>query len=248
MLTPWDAAQRAKVKAGRPHEIGGLEDHPLVMLVYYRCYVTQEFLGFFYTVDRSAVCRAIERTEAMVKPLYGVCRTPRLTRREAEAVIIDCTEQPLERPGEEAIQREHYSGKKKRHTLKAEYVVTGEGRIASISHSHPGSRHDLTIRREGPKLPNRARLYVDSACQGYDKEHPNIDFPYKKPKDGELTEEEKQYNRGLGSFRVAVEYRIGRCKQFGIVSERYRNPLRTHHTKTAVVAGLVNIEAGFEPF
>ncbi len=248
LRAPWDAAQRAKVKAGRPHEIGGLEDHLLVMLVYYRCYVTQEFLGFFYKVERSAVCRAIKRTEAVVKPLYGVRRAPRLTRREAEAVIIDCTEQPIERPGEEAIQREHYSGKKKRHTLKTEYVVTGEGRIASISQSHPGSRHDLTIRREGPKLPNRARLYVDSAYQGYDKEHPNIDFPYKKPKDGELTEEERQYNRGLGSFRVAVEHRIGRCKRFRIVSERYRNPLRTHHTKTAIVAGLVNIAAGFEPF
>ena len=98
-------------QGGRPHEIGGLEDHLLVMLVYERCYVTQQFLGFFYKVESSAVCRAIERTEAMVKPLYGVCRTPRLTRREAEAVIIDCTEQPIERPGEEAIQREHYSGK-----------------------------------------------------------------------------------------------------------------------------------------
>ncbi len=45
-------------------------------------------------------------------------------------------------------------------------------------------------RREGQKLPNRIRLYMGGACQGYDKEHPNIDFPYKKPKDGELTEEE----------------------------------------------------------
>ena len=127
-------------------------------------------------------------------------------------------------------------------------MATGEGRIASISQSHPGSRHDLTIRRGGPKLPNRARRYVDSACQGYDKEHPDIDFSYKNPKHGELTEEEKQYNRGLGSFRVAVEHRIGRCKRFRIVSERYRNPPRTHHTKTAIVAGLANIEAGFEPF
>jgi hypothetical protein len=26
--------------------------------VYYRCYVTQEFIGFFYQVDRSVICRA----------------------------------------------------------------------------------------------------------------------------------------------------------------------------------------------
>jgi hypothetical protein len=245
---PWNALQSAKEKEGRPIEIGGLEDHLLVMLIYYRCYVTQEFLGFFYKVDRSAICRAIKRVEALVKPLYGVSRDPELTRKEAEAIIIDCTEQPVQRPRDDATQKEHYSGKKKRHTLKTEYIVTAKGRIAAISDSHPGSRHDLTIRRKAAKLPKRARVYADSAYQGYDREHANIDYPYKKPKKGELTDEEKHYNRGLGSFRVAVEHRIGRCKRFRIVSERYRNPRRTHHTKTAIVAGLVNIEAGFGPF
>jgi hypothetical protein len=53
---PWEAAQRRKSKCGRPWEIGGLEDHLLIMLMYYRCYVTQEFLGFFYQVDRSVIC------------------------------------------------------------------------------------------------------------------------------------------------------------------------------------------------
>ena len=48
LAAPWDAAQRLKAKQGRPWESGGLEDHLLVMLVYYRCYVTQECLGFFY--------------------------------------------------------------------------------------------------------------------------------------------------------------------------------------------------------
>ena len=38
---PWEAADRRKEKSGRPREIGGLEDHLLVLLLYYRCYVTQ---------------------------------------------------------------------------------------------------------------------------------------------------------------------------------------------------------------
>jgi len=163
-------------------------------------------------------------------------------------VIIDCTEQPIQRPRDNAAQEAHYPGKKKCHLLKTEYIITAEGRIASVSASHPGSHHDLTIRREGPSLPRAARGYADSAYQGYDKEHPNLDIPYKKPKGGELTEEEKQYNRGLSSFRVAVEHRIGRTKRFRIVSDRFRNPRQTHHTKTSIIAGLVNIEAGFLPF
>ena len=47
LRTPWDAAERRKTKSGRPWEVGGLEDHLLIMLLYYRCYVTQEFIGFF---------------------------------------------------------------------------------------------------------------------------------------------------------------------------------------------------------
>ena len=244
---PWDARERRKLKSGRPWETGGLEDPLLIMLVYYRCYVTQEFIGCLYRVDRSAVCRAVKRIEAHAAPLFAVGRNPKVSRKEAEALIVDCTEQPVQRPGNDATQRAHYSGKKKRHTLKTEFIVTGTGRIAAVSEAHPGSRHDLAIRRGGPPLPKAARAYADSAYQGYDKDHPNLDIPYKKPKGGDLDEEEKQYNRGLSSFRVAVEHRIGRTKRFRIVSDRFRNPRPTHHTKTSIIAGLVNIEAGFWP-
>jgi len=244
---PWDVAQRRKAKSGRPWEVGGLEDHLLVLLIYYRCYVTQEFIGFFYGVDRSVICRAIQRVEEPARSLFGFERAPCLSKDEAEALIIDCTEQPIYRPGDDATQQAHYSGKKKRHTLKTEYIVTGHGRITSASPSYPGSHHDLTLRREGPKLPHDARAYADSAYQGYDKEHPNIDYPYKKPKGGELTSDEKEYNRGLSGFRVRVEHKIGELKRFRVVSDRFRNPRQTHHTKTSIVAGIVNMASGFPP-
>jgi hypothetical protein len=78
-----------------PWESGGLEEHLLVMPIDYRCYVTQEFLGFFYNVDKSTICRAIQRIERLVHPLFGVRREPKLSRREVEALIVDCTEQPI---------------------------------------------------------------------------------------------------------------------------------------------------------
>lgn len=244
---PWEAAQKCKRKSGRPWEIGGLEDHLLVLLIYYRCYVTQEFIGFLYGVDRSVICRAIQRVEKPARSLFGLERAPCLSKDEAETLIIDCTEQPIYRPGDDAIQTAHYSGKKKRHTLKTEYIVTEHGRIISASPSYPGSHHDLTLRREGPKLPANARVYADSAYQGYDKEHPNIDYPFKKSKGGALSEDEKEYNRALSGFRVRVEHKIGEIKRFRVVSDRFRNPRRTHHTKTSIVAGIVNMAAGFAP-
>ena len=246
LTAPWNEAQARKVKSGRPWETGELEDHLLIMLIYYRCYVTQEFVGFFYHVDKSAICRAIQRVEKLAKPLFGVKRAPRVTREEAEALIIDCTGQPIHRPGKDAVQKRHYSGKKKRHTLKNEYIVTRKGRIASISPSQPGSRHDLALRRAGPKPPRGARMYGDSAYRGYDKEHKEIDYPYKKPKGGKLTDEEKEYNAGLSRFRVRVEHKIGQVKRFRIVSDPFRNPRRTHSTKTSIIAGIVNMACGFE--
>ena len=243
---PWDAVQARKIKSGRPWDIGGLEDHLLVMLIYYRCYVTQEFIGFLHGVHKSAICRAIKSVEKLARPLFGVKREPRVSRKEAEALIIDCTEQPIHRPGDGAVQKTHYSGKKRRHTLKTEMIVTRKGRIAAVSPSRPGSRHDIAVRRDGPKLPRGARAYGDSAYQGYDKEHQAIDYPYKKPKGGELTGEEKEYNKGLSRFRVRVEHKIGQVKRFRIVSDKFRNPRRTHHTKTSIIAGIVNMEAGFD--
>ena len=109
---PWEAAERREVKSGRPREIGGLEEHLLVLLLYYRCYVTQEFLGVFYRVDRSVICRAIRRIEAQMKPLFALRRAPTVSRRDAEALIIDGAEQPIQRPKDDATQRAHYSGKK----------------------------------------------------------------------------------------------------------------------------------------
>jgi len=246
-LSPrWNKLQARKCKSGRPWETGGLDDHLLIMLIYYRCYVTQEFIGFFYNVDKSAICRAIQRIEKLAKPLFGVKREPRVSRKEAEALIIDCTEQAIHRPGDDVVQKRHYSGKKKRHTLKNEYIVTRKGRIASVSPSQPGSRHDLAIRRAGGKLPRGARAYADSAYQGYDNEHKAIDFPYKKPKGGRLTDEEKEYNAGLSRFRVRVEHKIGQVKRFRIVSDPFRNPRRTHFTKASIIAGIVNMASGFE--
>src|SRR3954447_415662 len=87
-----------------------------------------------------------------------------------------------------------------------------------------------------------------NAAQGYDREHPNLEFPYKKPKDDKLSGEEKEYNRALSSVRIRVEHRLGRAKRFRIVGDRFRNPLGMHDTKSSTIAGLVNIEAGFWPF
>jgi len=233
----------AKNRSGRPWEIGGLEDHLLVMLILYRCAVTQDFIACLYQVDKSAICRALQRIEPMANRVLGVKRAIRVTAEEAEALIIDCTEQPIQRPCRK--QRCWYSGKKKGHRIKTEIIVTAKGRIVSRSDPATGRTSDITLRRRGSPLPKGSRAYADSGYQGLQDEHPDVEIPYKKSKHHPLTRDEKAYNHALSRFRVRVEHAFAKIKRFRIMADRFRYPRTTYAAKFAIVAGIVNVLSGF---
>jgi len=193
-----------KNRSGRPWGVGGLEGHLLVLLILYRCAITQDFMACLYRTDKSAISRSLRRIEPLAARVLGVKRAIRVSREEACALIVDCTEQPIERPSRK--QRCWYSGKKKRHTIKTEIMITEHGRIISISKPAPGRVHDLEIRRRGPPLPEASHVYADSGYQGLQKDHSAIDMPYKKTKVKPLTKDERDYNHALSRFRVRVEH------------------------------------------
>ena len=158
-----------KNRSGRPWGVGRVENHLLVLLILYRCAITQDFMACLYQTNKSTISRSLRRIEAVAARVPGVKRVVRVSREEAEALIIDSTEQPIQRPGRK--QRCWYSGKKKRHTIKTEIVITENGRIVSISKPAPGRVHDLEIRRRGPPLPSSSHIYADSDNQGLQDDH-----------------------------------------------------------------------------
>jgi DDE superfamily endonuclease len=241
----WEQIKDKKKLQGRPHEIGGLKEHLIMMLILYRCHITQEFMGVLCRADRSTVCRSLKRIEAVALKVLKIQKNIKVSKKEAEALLIDCTEQQILRP--EKNQEPYYSGKKKKHTIKAEIIVTGKNKIVGVSESYAGSVHDLTVRRSEQKLPKGSHMYADTAYQGYEKETEGVlvDYPYKKPKGGELTIEEKEYNQGISRFRVKVEHKIGDIKTFRKMADRYRYPLEKHNYKLHIVCGLVNMNHGF---
>jgi hypothetical protein len=239
----WDRRCRRKNRSGRPYGVGDLDDHLLVMLILYRCHITQDFLALLYGVDKATICRSLRRIEPLAKRALGVKRNIHVTEEEAQALLIDATEQPVQRP--QRRQKCWYSGKKKRHSLKNEIVITQEERIVYASETVPGRVHDLTLRRRGPPLPKGSNGYGDSGYQGYQDDYPDFDMPYKKPRKGKLTKEEKEYNHALSRFRVRVEHVIGRMKKFRILADRFRYPRSRHSVKFAIIAGITNLLAGF---
>ena len=232
-----------KNRSGRPWGIGGLEDHLLVMLILYRCHITQDFMGCLYRVDRAAICRSLKRIEPLARQVLGVARRVIVTAEEAQTLIMDCTEQPVQRPLRK--QRCWYSGKKKRHTVKNEIIITQTGRIVAISDDAPGRVHDIEVRRRGPPLPKDAHGYGDGGYQGYQHDHPALEIPYKKSKKNPLSKDQRDYNYALSRLRVRAEHSIARMKSFRILADRYRYPRTGHVVKFSIIAGIVNTAASF---
>ena len=85
----------------------------------------------------------------------------------------------------------------------------------------------------------------DKGFQGIANIHANSMIPFKKPRKGELTEEQKQFNSRLSKFRIFIEHVNRRIKRFKILQLRYRNKQRKHLLRFSLICGFHNYEIGF---
>jgi DDE superfamily endonuclease/Helix-turn-helix of DDE superfamily endonuclease len=249
------AEARRKARPGRKRRPGGgrkhslaLADRLLMLLIYYRTYVTHAFLGFLFGLDDSAVGRNINPLQPLLAGIFGIPeRRVELAEDEIRELFFDATERPRRRP--RRGQREFDSGKKKRPTIKAQVVVVRKRkppgpdatprrlRIAAVSESHPGSTHDKKIYDAARVVaPADAKRTGDTAYIGT-----GLGTPTRKPRGGELTDCQKAGNRRLSRRRVAAEHGIGKMKVWRVTSERYRNPVSKHTLVMKNVAGLHNL-------
>ncbi|MBK8397108.1 MAG: hypothetical protein IPL26_17980 [Leptospiraceae bacterium] len=65
-----------------------------------------------------------------------------------EEIFIDGTERPRRRPKNKDIQKENYSGKKKRHTVKNLVITNRKKEILYLSNTVQGSMHDFVLMKE----------------------------------------------------------------------------------------------------
>lgn len=233
--------QRYK-RPGRNNKLS-LSEQILMLLLYYRSYTTQIFIGFLFDIDDSQVCRNIQRLEPILARVMAITKTRHLSQEKIEEIIIDATEQPIERPkkGHKAF----YSGKKKRHTNKTEIRITPPGRIIHISKTKPGAVHDFEVYKNEPPIPKDSTALADSGYQGLDKLHARTEIPFKASKNKPLDKEDKNYNRALSRIRIKVENVLGQIKIFRILSDRYRNKNKRYNLKFNIIAGIVNFKNGF---
>ena len=230
---------------GRKPKINNHEDRVLLVLIYYRTYMTQEFLGYLIGLDESNICRLLNRVELLLIKKIHIKKDRTLTGEKVEQLLIDATEQPIQRPKKSKRRKLHFSGKKKRYTQKVEIAVSQDGRITNISKVFPGKLHDIKVRRNSDKLPPGVDKYCDSGYQGLQNESNNVKLPHKKPKGGKLTIEQKEYNKSIGKIRVYAEHKFAQLKKFRILGETYRNFGKKANLRFNLVAGIVNLQNGF---
>lgn len=234
-----------KRRHGRTGNLKTFEDKLFALLLYYRTYITHEFIGYLLGLHNANVCRLFKKLEPLVARKITIKKDRSLTQEEIIKLLADVTEQPTQRPQKKHKQKKAYSGKKKRHTLKVEIAMQDTGKILAVSRTAPGRVHDFRMRKEGKPLPGNSQKFVDSGYQGLQKLLNAVTLPFKRSKRRPLTVEQKQHNRELASFRMRVEHKIREIKIFRIMSETYRNFQKKHNVRFNIIAGIVNLKHVF---
>ena len=179
------------------------------------------FLGHVFRVDEATICRAIRRIAPLAERVLKIKPERFLSENELQFLIVDATEQRIERPKN---HRADCSGKKHAHTIKTEIVTDLKGRILRVSKPYEGRVHDFEIRKtEGP-LP-AIPILADLGYQGLQNEHSAAAIlPKKKPKNGSLSASEQARNTKLARCRIVVEHTFAHLKKWNILAARYRGP------------------------
>ncbi|HDQ05960.1 MAG TPA: hypothetical protein ENN36_04465 [Candidatus Bathyarchaeota archaeon] len=257
------ADRKRNVGAGHPFKLS-LTDRLLMLLVYYHLYVSSTLAAYLFDLSQTNVLKNIRKLESLVSQVLPLPKKQheqvrRLqTLDEVEAMFpgfkafLDTTEQEIPRPKAKRKRKTHYSGKKKRHTVKTQITVNKDGLIVHKTRHTKGSTHDYALFKQShPHLPDVVSLGLDRGYVGIKSDYPKLgcEVPFKRHSPGrgkrgvkakDLTPDQKSFNKKLSKERVIVEHTISRLKKFRIWAEEFRNRLKHYDTMTDMVCGLVN--------
>lgn len=230
---------------GRKRQIGGgdkpklsLVEQLFMLLMFYRTYAGQVFIGMVVGLDDSNVSRRIRRLEPVLAQVFRIpTKKINLTNDELWELIVDATEQETQRrPGT------GYSGKKGRQTIKTQIHVNRRGTIKAVSKSIAGNRHDKhlydvskTYARGPDGIPTRVKKHGDLGYVGT-----AVSLPIKKPRSRPLMMHEKYRNRQQAKKRIEVEHTFSHLKQWRILADRFRHPIKRYNLIFKNIAGLRN--------
>jgi len=248
--------RQREIGAGRNYELE-LRDHLLLVVVWLRIYPTGDVLGYLFGVSAPTVSRTLGRVLPLLERAgRDTMRLPdpgRKRRRQFSelltmipelSVVVDSFEQEVQRPHNPEEANAHYSGKKKRHTLKSQVVVDADtGYIGDVSESVRGPTADSTLLEASGLLdwlPPEIGIGGDLAYLNLPKLRARGCAPRRKPRGQPRPVQDIVFNRVFSHYRIIVEHTIGRMRRFQAITQRDRHHRRQHTARTRAIAGLVN--------
>ncbi|GHU09382.1 hypothetical protein FACS1894151_07010 [Spirochaetia bacterium] len=202
---------------GKPPKLT-VEDKLYIALKYLREYRTMDSIAAEYGVCKGTVCLTIQWVEdTLVKDGTFALPGRKVLKRKSgtiQYIVADVTKSPINRPKEG--QKEYYSGKKKRRTLKTQVIIERNTMEIPDVQKAKGSEHDFKMYKDsiGNSVSNSIPLDADLGYLGIEEYHPASFIPIKSSKNHQLTEEEKAYNKNLARRRIVIEHINAKIKTF----------------------------------
>ena len=219
------------------------------VLVYLKNYCTLDFIGLIFGFSSGhahdhlmrllpILQRTLSSLEVLPKRTLATVEELKQLVEKFGEIIADGVECPCVKPGEEVAQKAHYSGKKKRHTVKSLIISNSERRILLVYFVIAGSVHDYKLFKQlfDPKIEwfKDVAIHLDLGFFGANSDYgPNARLPHKRQRKSKknlnprLSKKQVKSNSEHARFRVSVEHAIGGMKTFHCLMHRIRNHLPT---------------------
>jgi len=262
--------RQRKSGGGRKGVLSTPEQKLFFILFYLKNYPTFDVLGALFDLSPPKAEENVNKLLPVLKPAeqqlhvlphrhFKPTASSEQASENTQKIIIDTTERPLCRPHHARQQKNYYSGKTHRHTLKNTVIADVNRGIAVVGPTVPGRRHDFKLLKDelDPNEPGLSAVeaWVDLGYQGIESQYPTfhrLHIPHKKPRKSKnnpnptLTPQQKKENRVISRIRVAIEHLIGDMKSFQILVTKFRNRITNMADQVVlVVAGLCNLKNSY---
>jgi len=243
--------RRRQPGGGRKARLARLEDKLLFVLIYEKTYPLQTAHGLMFGLSQPQTNDWLQRLQPILTT--AIERAGHAPAREQpaaapQALLLDGTERPRQRPQDPAQREAYYSGKKKRHTHKNVLLVTETTQQASyLSPSQPGRQHDKPVVDAAElRFAPGTQLTYDSGFQGYAPAGVHV-IPIKKAMHGHpLSTLDRIANRLKAGPRSLIEHVLASVKRCRIVKDVLRNTKAGFADQVMLIAcGLHNLRTAF---
>jgi DDE superfamily endonuclease len=232
-------------RTGRPKSLG-LYKAVEVACMYLRQNATQEFIGDMRNSSQSTISRYVAILVPLVKSVleeFAPSVADAIEMARGKVVLVDGTLTPCWSYEE---HQELWNKKHKTTGFNAQLMSLLDGTAVWISGPLPGKTHDARALKESGAadvLKEAGGGFGDKGYQGSE-----LVTPKKKPKGGELTMSDKEYNSQVSSFRAPIERLVGHFKNWKIFHTDYRRPYSTYQDAFDAARALFffSITWGFE--